>query len=50
MLQRQREARERADKELTRAQDSTKEAVRALTKALHLSVRDAGELLGLPIS
>lgn len=47
MLQRQREARERADRESTRAQDTTKEAVRALTQALHLSVRDAGELLGL---
>ena len=47
MLQRQREARERADKETARAHDTTREAVRALTHALHLSVRDASELLGL---
>jgi hypothetical protein len=47
MVRRQREARHRADKELARAQDTTREAVRALTRALHLSVRDAGELLGL---
>jgi predicted RNase H-like HicB family nuclease len=47
MLQRQREARDKADKELARAQDTTREAVRALTQALHLSVRDASELLGL---
>jgi hypothetical protein len=30
-----------------KAQDSTAKAVRTLLKGMHLSVRDAGELIGL---
>lgn len=40
-------ARERAAREQENAQASTKDAVRILTRKLRLSVRDAGELLGL---
>ncbi len=40
-------ARRKADVETARAQESTADAARVLTKDLHLSVRDAGELLGL---
>lgn len=42
-----RHARVRAEKELDRAQRTTRAAVRALTQGLHLGLRDAGELLGL---
>ena len=40
-------ARQRAAKEQQHAQASTRDAVRVLTGKLRLSVRDAGELLGL---
>lgn len=40
-------ARRKAELELQKAQDSTAEAVKTLTEDLNLSVRDAGELLGL---
>jgi predicted RNase H-like HicB family nuclease len=47
LLERQRAARERAEAEQDRAQAATREAVRRLTRDVGLSVRDAGELLGL---
>lgn len=47
VLAQHRNARVRAEKEIDRAQRATREAVQALTKGLHLGVRDAGELLGL---
>jgi predicted RNase H-like HicB family nuclease len=40
-------ARQRADEERVKAQESTASAVRVLAGELHLSVRDTGELLGL---
>jgi predicted RNase H-like HicB family nuclease len=40
-------ARAKAEKETARAQKSTVQAVRVLTRRLGLSTRDAGELLGL---
>jgi hypothetical protein len=46
-LARLRAARARAAKEHQQAQRSTRAAVRVLTGRLRLSVRDAGELLGL---
>ena len=46
MLVRQRAARARAEHEHVRAQTATRETARRLTRA-RLSVRDAGELLGL---
>lgn len=47
VLAEHRNARVRAEKEIGRAQRATREAVQALTRDLHLGVRDAGELLGL---
>ena len=47
LVARQHAARERADAEQARAQAVTREAVRRLTRDVGLSVRDAGELLGL---
>ena len=46
LLVRQRAARARAEQERERAQTATRETARRLTRA-RLSVRDAGELLGL---
>ena len=46
-LQASRTARKRAEAEQARAQRATLAAVRALTESAGLSVRDAGELLGL---
>ena len=46
-IQRQQAGREKAEKELARAQATTKDAVRLLTGGLHLSVRDVGEILRL---
>jgi predicted RNase H-like HicB family nuclease len=42
-----RQARLKADREYARAQASTLQAVRVLTKRLGLSTRDASEILGL---
>src|SRR5688572_13844204 len=47
VLARTQAARRKAHDEAERAQTSTAEAARLLTQDLHLSVRDAGELLGL---
>ncbi len=41
------QARERADRQVGLARSATRDAARVLTKDLRLSVRDAGELLGL---
>ena len=46
-LARHTSARRKAERELQKAQDSTVEAVKTLTEDLNLSVRDAGEILGL---
>jgi predicted RNase H-like HicB family nuclease len=46
LLARQRAARARAEQEHERAQSATRETARRLTRA-RLSVRDAGELLGI---
>lgn len=46
-VERQRLDRERAERELGRAQEATRRAVRVLTRSLRLSVRDAGEILKL---
>lgn len=47
LVVRTRAARQRAATAATDAQGSTKRAVEFLTKRLHLSVRDAGELVGV---
>lgn len=47
LLDAQRAARERAEEQQARAQAAIRQAARRLTGGLHLSVRDAGELLGL---
>jgi len=47
LLARQREARSRAEREQQRARAVVSRAVVALTEELGLSVRDAGELLGI---
>ena len=41
-------ARARLASESKKAQESTAKAVRALLKGMHLSVRDAGDLIGIP--
>ena len=46
-IERQRVLRARAERERARAQAATRAAARRLTRAQRLSVRDAGELLGL---
>jgi predicted RNase H-like HicB family nuclease len=46
-LRQARAARARLATESKKAQDSTARAVRALLKGLHLSVRDAGDLIGI---
>jgi len=46
-LQRARAARARLATESKRAQESTAEAVRTLIQSMHLSVRDAGDLIGI---
>jgi predicted RNase H-like HicB family nuclease len=40
-------ARDRAAQEQARAQDATRRTARRLTRGLHLSVRDAAEVLGV---
>jgi len=47
LLDAQREARKRADREQVRARAALSRAVRSLVENQGLSVRDAGELLGL---
>lgn len=47
VLRQYRLARQQADEERMKAQESTVTAVRVLAGDLHLSVRDTGELLGL---
>jgi predicted RNase H-like HicB family nuclease len=47
LLARQRSARARAEREQVRARAAVSRAVAVLTKELGLSVRDAGELMGL---
>ena len=47
LLEVQREARKRADREQARAREAVSRAVRSLVETQGLSVRDAGELLGL---
>lgn len=42
-----RAARERLAAESKKTQDTTAKAVRTLVKGMHLSVRDAGELIGI---
>jgi predicted RNase H-like HicB family nuclease len=46
-LREARAARARLETESRKAQDSTAKAVRTLLKRMHLSVRDAGELIGI---
>jgi predicted RNase H-like HicB family nuclease len=46
-LRQARAARERLAAESERAQNTTAKAVRTLLKGMHLSVRDAGELIGI---
>jgi predicted RNase H-like HicB family nuclease len=46
-LRQARVARERLAAESKRAQNTTAKAVRTLLKGMHLSVRDAGELIGI---
>lgn len=46
-LRKARAARARLETESRKAQDSTAKAVRTLLKRMHLSVRDAGELIGI---
>jgi len=46
-LREARAARARLAAESKKAQDSTAKAVRTLLKGMHLSVRDAGELIGI---
>jgi predicted RNase H-like HicB family nuclease len=46
-LRQARAARERLAVESERAQNTTAKAVRTLLKGMHLSVRDAGELIGI---
>lgn len=46
-LREARAARARLAEESKKAQDSTAKAVRMLLKGMHLSVRDAGELIGI---
>jgi predicted RNase H-like HicB family nuclease len=46
-LRQARVARERLAAESKRAQNTTAKAVRMLLKGMHLSVRDAGELIGI---
>ncbi len=46
-LRQARAARARLAEESKKAQDSTAKAVRTLLKGMHLSVRDAGELIGI---
>ena len=46
-LQRARAARARLATESKKAQESTAEAVRTLIQSMHLSVRDAGDLIGI---
>ena len=46
-LREARAARARLAEESKKAQDSTAKAVRTLLKGMHLSVRDAGELIGI---
>jgi predicted RNase H-like HicB family nuclease len=46
-LQRARAARARLAAESKKAQESTAKAVRTLLKSMHLSVRDAGDLIGI---
>lgn len=47
LLNRVRATRKRAEEEAAKLQDSTAEAAQVLTKNVGVSVRDAGELLGL---
>ncbi len=47
LLNRVRATRKRAEEEAAKLQDSTAEAAQILTKDVGVSVRDAGELLGL---
>jgi len=47
LLEAQREARKRAEREQVRARAALSRAVRSLVESQGLSVRDAGELLGL---
>ncbi len=46
-LEQARAARARLDTESKKAQESTAKAVRTLLKSMHLSVRDAGDLIGI---
>ncbi len=46
-LKQARAARERLATESKKAQESTAKAVRTLLKSMHLSVRDAGDLIGI---
>jgi hypothetical protein len=46
-LKRLQSTRKRAEEEAIKLQDSTAEAAKVLTKDVGVSVRDAGELLGL---